>query len=265
MLTTIAGESVEVDESPLETVRELMVLAGQRLDSSDAMVLVFGETVLDKSKTLEESSLYSGASLYVTFPQQAMSFHKTLTSRNVASTSLALEPADGSDDETLNTVARFQSGAEGYRCAVAAPLPESGRQGVIFDFINYDHWGAVDLHNAPEAMLDGPMGNYGWIGETPGGICLYHSGCGICRIRHNEDMLSCGDTDTLADGRNMLRLGASILVEVDHSAKLISWTDISEEGTKLSCALPVSLIGCSLFPVVCFTSGSIAKVQIRFS
>ena len=131
-LTTLAGEELNLDILPSERVRDLKVIASKRMGRTDSIDLLLGDVLLDNSETVEACGLHNGASLILTF-SKVLCFERTMVpkSNTPDDPSIKLEPVDDSDDATLTTVAKFQSGGSGYRCAVGSPLLEFGCQHVF--------------------------------------------------------------------------------------------------------------------------------------
>mmetsp|Transcript_885 Transcript_885/g.2469 ORF Transcript_885/g.2469 Transcript_885/m.2469 type:complete len:126 (-) Transcript_885:170-547(-) len=108
-------------------------------------------------------------------------------------------------------------------------------------------------------MRMGPLSNYGWIGETSGGVCLYQG----TLLRHNGATLQ---NLVAAAGLARFSEGKSVVVMLDHEARRLSWlvlTPSAREPAVVETALPAPLVGRRLAPLVSGTNSTKLVVRVR--
>lgn len=178
-LCTLAGRTANVELPPDAPLSSLATLAQERLglDGRVMVSLCLGEELLgNHNLSLEAAGLRDKATVTIVVRRHIV-FTRVMCPQDGLVTpeaNMTLR-ALGDEDEAL-VMACFQQGF-GYRAVIAEPLPATGRPTVAFDFHEYVTFMAVGVHRDPDEILRGPLDSYGWIGETPGGICLYEGYC----------------------------------------------------------------------------------------
>lgn len=250
------------------TVGDLGALARRELElgAQGAVMLCYeGKPLTDTTLTLPRAGLSNGAELTVVL-RRLLRFEEVLyPPPDDSDDSVALEAQHGG--QTDYVLAKFLETGKGYRCAVAEPLPGQGRQAVAFDFLHFAPFVAIGLHASPRQMLLGPLGNYGWIGETHGGICLYQGSY----VRHNGATVH-GRAERPTAG--CFSEGMTVVLVVDHEANSISWVVFpdqvkakkkgkAKEPVVVDAPLPSGLAGRPLSPVVSGTNSTRAVIRVR--
>merc|ERR1712232_495033 len=111
---------------------------------------------------------------------------------------------------------------------------------------------AYGLHQDPTSISAYHLGDFGWIAETPGGICISDN-AGV--VRYNRQTLDTpqGSGHTLnAFSMVSSMTGCTLAITVDHECKTITWTKLvpNEASTVYQRELPDELIGTELYPVM---------------
>lgn len=266
-LCTLGGLAFELIAPADSTVGALRDSARERLElEAQAWPLLCHGTgaLADDSLSLQAAGLSDGAQISVVL-RRLLRFTTVLSPRAAGTASVALEahPCAAQGGGGGASVARFQAHAQGYRCAVAEPLPAGGRHAVAFDFLYFQPFMAVGLHADPRQMEDGPMNHYGWIGETPGGACLYQG----TRLRHDAADLPLAPGDPMPH-RALCSFGTrvSVCLVVDHEAGTLSWLVFLAPGVEpavFRTELPAAMAGRELSPAVSGTSSTRSVVRVR--
>merc|ERR1712137_1520247 len=103
---------------------------------------------------------------------------------------------------------------------------------------------AVGFHVEPFRMVNGPLGDYGWIGETEGSLSLF------CPLGVNS-----GDSTKLRSAGEFQEVhgstcdgwsGSTLVVTVNHDTKTVTWTGFRSDRdgpTHMQSYLPETLVG----------------------